>query len=239
VRFVWRIAGRAAFLAAGVADRVRGRTRSIRPLNRLEIVLLGLRIPYYRPRAVYMSAASHIADDMIRRRDLTSALELGPYLRSLIVGADVLDLIEQPDREVEGRTIIHNATRLPWPVGDKAYDLFVGLQVFEHLGTSQPAVFREVRRVARHAILSLPIDWVMSNPNNCHHGITEETALAWFAPVVPTRIEIGNSGHRKRLIFVFEDLPHADPTASSASVSEPEESRVSVQLVTMRSRPSN
>jgi hypothetical protein len=43
-------------------------------------------------------------------------------------------------------------------VADNAYDLFVALQVFEHLGTSQREAFREVRRVARHAIISLPID---------------------------------------------------------------------------------
>jgi hypothetical protein len=206
-RSVWAFIDRAAFMAQRLRDDLRGRSRPIRPLRPFELIELTRRIPYYAGRLVYMSAASRTAEELIRRRDLVSALELGPYLRPLVVGADVLDLTEQPDREVEGRTIIHDARNLPWPVADKAYDLFVGLQVFEHLGSIQPAVFREVRRVARHAILSLPIDWVMKDPRNCHHGITEEAVLAWFAPVVPTRIELGNPGHRKRLIYLFEDLP--------------------------------
>jgi hypothetical protein len=200
------LADRASFLVGRAADRRAGRSSPIRPLRRFELIDLGMRIPYYRPRVVYMSAASRIAERLIRDHDLATALELGPGLRPLIVGADVLDVRVQPNLEAEGRTIIHDATRLPWPIADGAYDLFVALQVFEHLGSQQAAVFREVRRVARHAILSLPIDWVMSDPKNCHHGLTEERVLAWFAPVVPTRIELGNGGHRKRLIYVFENL---------------------------------
>ena len=216
-RSVWALADRLGFLVARATDRLRGRARPIRPLRPFELIDLGLRIPYYRPRLVYMSATSRIAERLIRERGLTTALELGPYLRPLIVGADVLDLSEQPDRVAEGRTIIHDATRRPWPIADQAYDLFVGLQVFEHLGSHQAEVFREVRRVARHAILSLPIDWVMADPTNCHHGLTEERVLAWFAPVAPTRIELGNGGHRKRLIYVFEDLEPAAATVEEAT----------------------
>jgi methyltransferase family protein len=217
-RPVWALGDRIGFLAGQAADRRRGRHRPIRALRRFELVDLGLRVPYYRPRLTYMSASSRIAEQLIRERGLTTALELGPYLRSMIVGADIVDVREQPDRVAEGRTIIHDATHLPWPVPDRAYDLFVALQVFEHLGTHQAEVFREVRRVARHAILSLPIDWVMANPANCHHGLTEERVLAWFAPVVPTRIELGNGGHRKRLIYVFEDLPPATPAAEETTI---------------------
>jgi hypothetical protein len=211
-------------------DRLRGRTRPIRALRPFELIDLGLRIPYYRPRLVYMSATSRIAERLIRERGLTTALELGPYLRPLIVGADVLDLSEQPDRLAEGRTIIHDATRLPWPIANAAYDLFVGLQVFEHLGSHQAAVFREVRRVARHAILSLPIDWVMADATNCHHGLTEERVLAWFAPVVPTRIALGNGGHRKRLIYLFEDIEPApaavEGVTTNGAPDEPNRARI-------------
>jgi hypothetical protein len=218
------VADRVAFLVRGAADRLGGRShagRRIRPLRRFELLDLGRRIPYYQTRSIYMSMASRVAEDLIRRHGLTTALELGPYLRPLIIGADVLDLAVQADREAEGRTIIHDATRLPWPVDDGAYDLFVGLQVFEHLGTSQADVFREVRRVARHAILSLPIDWQMSDPRNCHHGITAERALSWFAPVAPTRVVVGNGGRRKRLIFVFEGLEPAGPQPTEPENAEP------------------
>ena len=192
-------------------DRLRRRPPApVRALRRYEIVALADRVRYYRVRIDYMTVAAGIASELIRRRGLRSALELGPHLRPLIVGADVMDLVEQPDLEAEGRVILHDASKVPWPVADRRYDLFVALQVFEHLGSSQPAAFREVRRVARHAIISLPIDWVMADPTDAHHQLSNETALAWFRPVAPTRIELGNGGPKKRFIYVFEDLPPLD-----------------------------
>lgn len=199
---------RGARFAAATAKHVRGLPAPrIRALDRIELLDLAADVPYYKARRGYLGAAGVIAAELIARRGLQTALELGPHLRSLIVGADVMDIATPADRTYEGRLIVHNATQVPWPVANKAYDLFVAFQVFEHLGTHQAAAFREARRVARHAILSLPIDWEMADPANCHHRITEDTVLGWFAPVVPTRIALGNPGHRKRLLFVFEDLP--------------------------------
>ncbi len=163
-----------------------------------------------------MSVACAVAGDLIERHRLSSALELGPHLRSVIVGADVMDRSAQPDLEAEGRVIVHDATSAPWPIADKQYDLFVGLQVFEHLKDRQSVAFLEVCRVARHAIISLPIDWVMDDPSNCHHRISHERALSWFHPVTPTRVELGNPGPQKRLVYVFENL-QGSPTAPSPS----------------------
>lgn len=157
-------------------------------------------------RRGYMSAAATEADRLIQAHGLKTALELGPHLRPLIVGADVMDLDRNPELETDGRFIKQDATKAPWPFEDKAYDLFVALQVFEHLVGKQQEAFREVRRVARHAVISLPIDWVMKDPANCHHMISHERALSWFAPVVPTRVEVGTRPPGKRLIYVFEDL---------------------------------
>ena len=154
-----------------------------------------------------MSVVGALAEDLILRQHLTTALELGAHLRPVIVGADVMALSHRDDLDAEGKEVIHDATVAPWPVEDKAYDLFVALQVFEHLGDKQPQAFAEVRRVARNAILSLPIDWTMPDPNNCHHQISNEKVLSWFAPVKPTRIELGNGGNKKRFVYVFEDLP--------------------------------
>lgn len=161
---------------------------------------------YYRKRARYLSVAARECDDLITRRGLRTALELGPHLRPVVTGADVIELRPPPDLEGAGRLIVHDARQTPWPIEDRAYDLFVGLQVFEHLGTAQPEAFLEVRRVARHAVISLPIDWVMKDPTNSHHQLSRERALSWFAPVEPTRIVEGNPGPGMRLVFVFEDL---------------------------------
>jgi len=193
----------------------------IRPLRNYELIDLGVAEPYYRPRRGYMNAAGLVASDLIERKELRTALELGPHLRSLIVGADVMDVVRNERLRAEGRQVVHYATKAPWPFPDKAYDLFVALQVFEHLGTRQPEAFLEVRRVARNAILSLPIDWVMADPRNCHHLVTEERVLGWFAPVVPTRVVVGNPGHRKRLIYVFEDLPALDGEPATADAADP------------------
>ena len=180
--------------------------RGVRPLPASEIRALRERDPYYRGREGYLTVAAGIASELIKRDGLRTALELGPNLRPLLYAADVMDYQSRRGLELEGRVTIHDARVTPWPFADGEYDLFVALQVFEHLGTSQPEAFREVIRVARHAILSLPIDWVMEDTNNAHHGLTHERALSWFEPWTPTRVVEGNPGKRKRLIYVFEDL---------------------------------
>ena len=101
---------------------------------------------------------------------------------------------------------LHDATQPPWPIADKQYDLFVALQVFEHLRHEQNVAFMEVCRVAEHALISVPIDWEMDDPRNCHHRISEGRALSWFRPFSPSRVVVGNPGPRKRLIYVFENL---------------------------------
>jgi hypothetical protein len=217
-----RVAVRSQRRAAERADAERRRAGlpepPIRAMRPHEIVDLAAAVPYYRARTVYMRAAGAIADELIARHGLTSALELGPHRQPLILGADVMDVRPSPDLHTTGRLFAVDATKAPWPFPDRAYDLFVALQVFEHLGTRQPDAFREVRRVARHAILSLPIDWEMDDPRNCHHHVRHEQVLGWFAPVVPSRVVQGNGGRRKRLLYVFENLPRPDPEPPSSSV---------------------
>jgi hypothetical protein len=199
--------GRAGYAVPAAIRIARRRPEPpIRALRRYEFDALVQRAPYYRPRWRYLSSVGRIANALIARHGLRTALELGPHLRPVIVGSDAMDRHSQTELQSEGRVYVHDATTIPWPFDDKQYDLFVALQVFEHLGDQQAAVFREVRRIAKHAEISVPIDWVMDDPRNCHHRISNEMALAWFAPVVPTRIAIGNGGRRTRLIYVFENL---------------------------------
>ena len=179
----------------------------IRPLTEPEFEEMVARFPYYGGRWGYMSAALSQAETLIRRRRARTALELGVPVRPIIVGADAMDITARPELDPAVRMTLHDATETPWPIGDKGYDIFMALQVFEHLGDGQRNAFLEVRRIARHAIISLPIEWVMDDPMDKHHGITNERALSWFAPVVPSRIVEGSPGKRRRVIYVFEDLP--------------------------------
>ena len=75
----------------------------IRPLRNYELIDLGVAEPYYRPRRGYMNAAGLVASDLIERKELRTALELGPHLRSLIVGADVMDVVRNERLRAEGR----------------------------------------------------------------------------------------------------------------------------------------
>jgi hypothetical protein len=178
----------------------------IYPMTREQFVALRADDPYYADREQYMAAAARTAGHLISRHQLVSALELGPYRQPIVTGSDVIEL--RPPSGLRGarRLIVHDATSVPWPFNDRTYDLFVALQVFEHLDGHQRAVFKEVCRIARHAVISVPIDWEMRDPTNCHHMISRETALSWFAPRVPTRILQGNPAPKSRLIFVFENL---------------------------------
>ena len=207
---IWRAIQAAIGMARAAVARVTERplpAGGIRPLTEPEFDEMAARFPYYKGRWGYMSAALAQASTLIRRHGVRTALELGAPVRPILVGADVMDIKARPELDPSVPMTIHDATQAPWPVGDKAYDLFLALQVFEHLRDRQPEAFREVRRVARHAIISLPIDWEMDDPKNCHHRIPEERVLSWFAPVVPTRVIEGSGGKRRRLIYVFEDLP--------------------------------
>jgi Methyltransferase domain len=182
----------------------------IRPVTMAEFDAVAEGKPYYRGRRQYVSAAAAQAEDLIDRHGLRSALELGPHAQPLIVGADVMVLKPSDPPSPDAEVVVHDATKVPWPIADQRYDLFVALQVFEHLGDKQPDAFHEVRRVARNAIISLPIDWVMDDPRNCHHMLSQERVLSWFAPVAPTRIVVGNGGQKRRMIYVFEDLRQAE-----------------------------
>jgi hypothetical protein len=180
--------------------------RPVRPILKSEFDAMAAADPYYKGRWRYTSVALAEAAKLIVRDDLRTALEVGAPVKPILTGAHVMDyrLREELDPGVE--ISVHDATKVPWPFEDKQFGLFIALQVFEHLGQRQPEAFGEVRRVARHAIISLPIDWDMGNPKNIHHMIPEERVLSWFAPVVPTRILEGNPGPKKRAVYVFEDL---------------------------------
>jgi hypothetical protein len=194
-----------------------GGAGGLRSLSDAEFKLLAGQFPYYGQRAGYMRAARGIASELIAREGLRTALELGPHVRSMVVGGDIMDRRPNPELEFDGAVIVHDATSVPWPFADGAYDLFVALQVFEHLKGQQQEAFAEVRRICRNAIISVPIGWKMDDPRNCHHRISKQMALSWFAPTVPTRIVVGNRGSRTRLIFVFEGFDRTrDPARLDA-----------------------
>lgn len=184
----------------------------IRRLTLPEFQQLAARDPYYRKRWEYQSKAIDAGWQILSRRpeppESGRVLELGPYKHPLFVGSDVMDVKRNPELQNAGNVICHDARIAPWPVADNAYDLFVGLQVFEHLAGAQESAFREVRRIARSAVLSLPIGWrprCLADYLNCHTLVSHSTAIGWFGGVEPSRIVQGNGWPYSRMLYVFEE----------------------------------
>lgn len=174
--------------------------KKFKPITHFEFEKIEKNDPYYSRRWNYYKQVI----DIIKTLSFRSVLELGPYKRSIVHGADVMD-----KRSVlPNLTYGHDATQIPWPIKDKKYDLFIALQVWEHLKGKQREAFHEVIRVSKMAILSFPLNWHC--PGNCHHGITQEKIADWTCNKVPTKkIKVGNwfnqfIDRNLRIIYLFK-----------------------------------
>lgn len=156
--------------------------------------------PYYTNRWPYLSEAIR----QVRSLKPETALELGPYRQPLFAGSDVMDLRDN----LRGAKVAlqWDASKTPWPVPDQSYDVFIALQVWEHLGQSQASAFAEVQRVARSAVLSFPYKWKLKDTNNCHHGIDDAKIRSWTRGVKPVRRVVVDKPNpaTSRAIYVFD-----------------------------------
>lgn len=116
----------------------------------------------------------------------------GPTGRPIVLGADTLD-----NCAAFHPTILHDAGRVPWPVGDKAYDLVVALEAFEHFSGRQRDAFGEVRRVARRAIITVPYKCRTE-----HHRIGWKEYGEWFGVKEGDGMLV-DRGPCKKYMFVF------------------------------------
>ena len=149
--------------------------------------------PYYKKsRWEYLKEVI----DIITKESFNSVLELGAYKQPVVHGSDIMDV----NSELPNLTYIHNATKIPWPVENSKYDLFIALQVWEHLKDKQKEAFKEVIRISKMAILSFPLNW--DCPGNCHHNITEEKISEWTLHVNPVKkIKVGERTSERIICF--------------------------------------
>jgi hypothetical protein len=148
--------------------------------------------------------------------DITKVLELGPSFQTIVKNCDI---IVKPEKDVWGRPEKsinkiheHDATIVPWPIKDKEYDLFIALQVWEHLAGKQKEAFREAMRTSKMAILSFPYMWdcPIDNANYPeHHMISEEIIREWTLNIEPNKIvKIPRTGDRvskgPRIIYFWK-----------------------------------
>lgn len=149
--------------------------------------------PYYKGRWVYFKKVINI----INKLSISSVLELGPYKRPIIHNSDVMDLNDS----FYNLTYHHNAGQVPWPIEDSKYDLFIALQVWEHLNGCQAEAFKEVMRISKMAILSFPLNW--NCPGDFHHGITEKQIAEWTLHVKPVK-KIKVKTGKTRIIYFYK-----------------------------------
>jgi len=121
--------------------------------------------------------------------------EAGTQGISLDSNSFVIDII--PEFVPKTNSICHDLNEIPFPLKDKQFDLFVALQVWEHL-TNQVEAFKEVMRISHNAILSFPYKWKCAS-NDCHYNITKETIAKWTSFIKPVKVkQIGT-----RIIYVW------------------------------------
>lgn len=172
----------------------------------LEIKIKNLNDVYWNHtwegRWEYMS----IVIEEIKKIQPKTILELGAYKINLTNISDNMDLeLKFIDKDnIKNKKYVQDAIKLPWNISDKYYDIFIGLQVFEHLpiGT-QNKVFKEVVRVSKNAILSFPYMWDIPT-NISHHMIDEEIIKKWINNIKPNTVKYINVPIvRKRVIYMF------------------------------------
>jgi hypothetical protein len=123
-----------------------------------------------------------------RRIDVNVNSSLGKYYEGRwAYFSEVINIIQENDawgrpQKYVTKEYEHNATVVPWPIKDKEYDLFIALQVWEHLEGKQKDAFKEVMRTSKMAILSFPYMWDCPKDNANypeHHMINEEIISEW------------------------------------------------------------
>lgn len=168
---------------------------------------------YYQGRWAYFSQVIEIARN---RNDIRRVIELGPSFLPVVKDCDVM---LKPEKDAWGRPVIkdareylHDATIIPWPIENKKYDLFIALQVWEHLDGKQKEAFQEVIRTSRMAILSFPYMWNCPKDNANypeHHMIDEKIIADWTLGIEPKKvIRIPRTGEQvskgPRIIYFWE-----------------------------------
>ncbi len=129
-------------------------------------------------------------------------LEMGTMGASLVSCSHTIDFAERWDFQGKNPTYLHDARRIPWPISDKQYELFVALRVFQHLAPCQKACFREAKRISKCIILVVPDTYEHSELVSSR-GIKYEDLLAWNGGVAPNVVQATRYG----TLYFWGDTP--------------------------------
>ena len=148
----------------------------------------------------------HVVLSQLKVMKPKTILELGSNNINLTTFSDNMCL-KKDDIDVENmmnRKYIQDALKMPWKaIRKKQYDVFIALQVFEHLRGKQAEVFKQIQRVSNTAILSFPFEWEYAD--FIHTGITKNTINKWTCGMRPEEIIVlGDNPNRRRAIYIFK-----------------------------------
>lgn len=135
-----------------------------------------------KQRWLYLEKVAEIAKDI----NPTTAVEVGCFGVPIILDANTIDINSK-----QKPTYILDVSKTPYPFKDKQYDLFIALQVWEHLDGKQIEAFNEVKRISKNAILSFPYKW--KNGHISHIDIDEAKISEWTQELKPDLIIIVHS----------------------------------------------
>lgn len=86
-------------------------------------------------------------------------LEMGTMGITCVKDAHTIDYAEMWDFPGKQPTYLHDARKVPWPIEDKSYDLFIALRVYQHLAPNQGECIREAMRIAKKVIIVVPSNY--------------------------------------------------------------------------------
>jgi len=156
---------------------------------------------YYKDRYNYLK---EVIDQIKLMDNITTILELGPYKSPLVEGEDVVDMTDEYLKYYPikiGKYYKHDCSITPYPFKDKQYDLVIACQILEHLGTNQIEVFKELCRIGKRAIITLPYKWNL--PCDPHHMIDENVIDHWAQGLKPIFEKI--MGSRILRVYNFDE----------------------------------
>ena len=176
-----------------------GPSKKLQPITYQDFVEVEKKDPYFKGRWRYLS----IVVDLVQKIQPESVLELGPYRLPLVKGEDTMDIV----KVLENLTYLHDATKIPWPIANKKYDLFISCEVWEHLGDKQKEAFQEAMRISRRAIFSFPYKWEYPKESKGlevlqHRNIDEAKIAEWTLHRKPEKVLFSND--KKYVVYYFE-----------------------------------
>ena len=134
---------------------------------------------------------SEIVVNELKKINPKTSIEMGTNKMSLMSFSDTIALeIETVDPDnLVNKNYIFDATKTTWDIPDKKYDIFVALQVLEHLSPNQELVFEEIKRISKYCIISLPYKWDCPDDVE-HHMIDDNKIKEWTLGYTPYHSEV-------------------------------------------------